>query len=411
MHASSLENMRRCVDWYLPAGPLRVVDLGSANVNGSYKDLLPEAANYTGLDLEAGPGVDVVLDDPYHLPLEDSSVDLVLSGQMLEHCGHFWRVFDEIARVLKTEGLAFIIAPSAGPVHRYPVDCYRFYPDSYAAIADWAGLRLIHTWIAEEGPWKDIVGVFQKGGALQAVTGPPQRYAPLAANTPPDETRFEHVRGERPYLDVLKDIHRLLEPRRYLEIGVRRGKSLALSDAKTIAIDPDPARGDFAGNVDLYRCTSDDFFFFHADKLEGVKFDLAFIDGMHLVENVLRDFIQTERRMSKSGAIVIDDVLPNHPAQATRQRETRVWTGDVWRFAAILEEERPDLTLTWLDTAPSGLLLVTGLAPGNQRLMSRYNPIMRKLSERHGEEPHEDILGRRRAISPSAENLRKALGA
>jgi ubiquinone/menaquinone biosynthesis C-methylase UbiE len=81
---------------------------------------------FTEVSQEAGQGVDIVLTDVYHLPFEDGSVDIVLSGQMLEHCGQFWRVFNEIFRVLKPDGLAFVIAPSSGPVHRYPVDCYRF---------------------------------------------------------------------------------------------------------------------------------------------------------------------------------------------------------------------------------------------------------------------------------------------
>lgn len=411
MHLSSLDNMRRCIDWYLPEGRLRVADLGSANVNGSYRDLLPAEVDYTGFDLEAGPGVDVVLQDPYHLPLEDRSIDLVLSGQMLEHCGQFWRVFNEIERVLTPGGLAFIIAPSAGPVHRYPVDCYRFYPDSYAAIAEWAGLRLVHTWTAEEGPWRDMVGVFQKGGQLNAVTAPPERYPALNANITPADTPFETTAGERPYLHVLKDIHTILKPRHYLEIGVRKGKSLALSSARSIAIDPEPAHENFADNVDFYRCTSDDFFFFHQDRLEGVKFDLAFIDGMHLAENVFRDFIYTERCMQRSGAIIVDDVLPNHAEQATRERRTRVWTGDVWRFGAMLEEQRPDLTLTWLDTAPSGLLLITNLSPGNKHLMNRYNPIARRLADTREASVPKAVLQRERAISPSFDNLQKILRA
>ena len=41
VHASSMENMKRCIDWYLPEGPVRVIDLGAMDVNGSYKALLP----------------------------------------------------------------------------------------------------------------------------------------------------------------------------------------------------------------------------------------------------------------------------------------------------------------------------------------------------------------------------------
>lgn len=130
-----MENMARCIDLYKPRRGLDVVDLGACAVNGSYRSLFGEEDRYTGVDLEAGEGVDIVLDDPYRLPIDDGSVDLVISGQMLEHCEQFWRVFGEISRVLRPEGTAFVIAPSAGPIHRYPVDCYRFYPDAFQALA------------------------------------------------------------------------------------------------------------------------------------------------------------------------------------------------------------------------------------------------------------------------------------
>ena len=80
-----------------------------------------------------------------------------------------------------------------------------------------------------------------------------------------------------------------------------------------------------------------------------------------LAENVYRDFMNLEQFMDPAGVIVIDDVLPNHPLQAARIRQTRAWTGDVWRFAEVLAEMRPDLRLTWLDSFPTGLLLVQGL--------------------------------------------------
>lgn len=406
-----MENMRRCVDWYLPGGSPLVVDIGAADVNGSYRALLPAASRYVGVDLEPGPGVDLVLDDPYHLPFEDGSVDVILSGQMLEHCGQFWRVFSEVARVLRPEGLAFMIAPSAGPVHRYPVDCYRFYPDSFAACADWAGLRLVHSWTDERGPWRDIVGVFQRAGRLEARTEPPVPSVPEpAALSPHPDPAAEAGRGARPYLDVLKDLHAIVAPRTYLEIGVRKGASLALSTAPSIAIDPAPELASQGPDVALYRCTSDDFFFFHARAAVTRPVDLAFLDGMHLAEYLYRDFINVERIMRPGGAVVIDDVLPSHPVQARRERTSRAWTGDVWRFAELLAEKRPDLDLTWLDAAPSGLLLVTGLSPSNRVLWDNYNPLLRTLSETADRPVPAAILSRRAAVAPTAEALRKALG-
>ena len=64
MHNSSYQHMQRLVSTHLaPGSALKVVDIGSFDVNGSYRTLFTDPGwQYTGVDLEAGPGVDVVLD-------------------------------------------------------------------------------------------------------------------------------------------------------------------------------------------------------------------------------------------------------------------------------------------------------------------------------------------------------------
>lgn len=399
------------MEWY-GASDGKIVDLGAMNVNGSYRELFP-GADYVGVDLEEGPGVDVVLSDVYHLPFEDGSVDLILSGQMLEHCGQFWRVFSEIYRVLKPEGRAYLIAPSSGPVHRYPVDCYRFYPDSFAALAEWSGLRLVHSWTDERGPWRDIVGVFQKGGTLEQISEPrPMAVVANSHQLPHEDAAVERRAGARPYLDVLRELHDLIRPKMYLEIGVRKGSSLALAEGDAIAIDPDPHPDLAASNpaARLYRCTSDDFFFFHGDAAIARPIELAFIDGMHLAEFVYRDFMNLERYMDPQGVIVVDDVLPNHPLQAKRDRKSRVWTGDVWRFAELIAQKRPDLRLTLLDTSPSGLLLISRVNPKNRALWADFNKVARRLAEEADAAVPEYVLARRDAVAPTPEQIRKAAG-
>jgi hypothetical protein len=96
--------------------------------------------------------------------------------------------------------------------------------------------------------------------------------------------------------------------------------------------------------------------------------------------------------------IGVDDVLPNHPAQAERDRRTRVWTGDVWKLIPVLRRYRPDLVLAILDTSPSGCLLVGGLDPANRVLWDVYNPLLREAQG--WEAPPEEVLERRGAISP-----------
>ena len=60
--------------------------------------------------------MDVVVADPYDWrEVETGSIDVVACSQVLEHTEFFWITILEIARVLRPNGLAFIVAPGAGP--------------------------------------------------------------------------------------------------------------------------------------------------------------------------------------------------------------------------------------------------------------------------------------------------------
>lgn len=148
---------------------LVVIDIGSQDVNGSLKSVVPENNEYIGVDFVHGKGVDVVLDDPYTLPFEDNSVDIVLSSSCLEHSEFFWLLFLEMMRILKPSGLLYLNVPSNGNVHRYPVDCWRFYPDSAVALANWAqrngySTTLLESFVGQQRKdvWNDFVGIFVK---------------------------------------------------------------------------------------------------------------------------------------------------------------------------------------------------------------------------------------------------------
>ena len=49
----------------------------------------------------------------------------------------------QIYRKLKADGIICILAPFNLSEHRYPVDCYRYYPDGLKALATWAGFTVI----------------------------------------------------------------------------------------------------------------------------------------------------------------------------------------------------------------------------------------------------------------------------
>jgi SAM-dependent methyltransferase len=161
--------MKRCLNTYVAdtaaaeGDVLHVIDIGAMDVNGSYKQLLPpQGYSYTGVDMAPGKGVDVVVDNPYAYPFPDNSADIVMCGQMMEHCEYFWRAFSEMIRILKPGGYLFLIVPSQGHVHRYPVDCYRFLPDSFPALARLEGCVLVDQWQNTAAYWGDLVGVFRK---------------------------------------------------------------------------------------------------------------------------------------------------------------------------------------------------------------------------------------------------------
>jgi hypothetical protein len=211
----------------------------------------------------------------------------------------------------------------------------------------------------------------------------------------------EARRGARAYLEVLGEIHRFLQPQRYLEIGIRFGHSLCLATCEAVGVDPAPdLKVKLNPRTIAVTETSDDFF-----ARDNGKFDLIFIDGMHLFENVLRDFIHAEAIANLDGLIVIDDVLPNHPLQANRRRQTQTWTGDVWKIVPVLRTWRPDLKLTLLDTYPTGLLCVSGLNPENRSLPAAYPEI---LAAYGGDlDPEDEVLNRVGTAIPETEVVRK----
>lgn len=208
------------------------------------------------------------------------------------------------------------------------------------------------------------------------------------------------TRGSRGYLDVMKAIHRRLQPKLYFEVGIRHGRSLSLAGGSAIGVDPAPEISvPIQQRVKIFAKTSDDFFAQDAHESLSRPIDLAFIDGMHLFEFALRDFINIERYCGAASLVVFDDVFPAHPLQAARSRETQVWTGDIWRIVDILKRFRPDLILVPIDARPTGLLLVAGLDKNSRSLADHYDWI---TSDSPGVAPRppDYVLNRDGAWSP-----------
>lgn len=185
------------------------------------------------------------------------------------------------------------------------------------------------------------------------------------------------------YHDFLAALHQQLRFGWYLEIGSQTGRSLAKSRSPSIAVGPAfRIKYDVAGNkpqLHLFQQTSDDFFAAGQLKTLKAKPGFAFLDGVHLFEYLLRDFINTEAAASPTSVIALHDCCPFGHPMTTRDLDNiprGAWTGDVWKLIPILQEYRPDLSLQVLDCAPTGLVVISDLKPQNRLLGQNYDKIV-----------------------------------
>lgn len=194
------------------------------------------------------------------------------------------------------------------------------------------------------------------------------------------------------YMTVLGRFHGSLRPRTYVEIGVRWGNSLAMARTGTraIGIDPRPRiEVDLVSRPKLFPMPSDDFFesFDLLKELDDPRLALAFIDGLHVFEQVLRDFIHLERYADDKTVVLIHDCLPIARLAASREPLTQFWSGDVWKIVPCLKKYRPDLKIGIIPARPSGLGLVTNLDPKSTVLIDRLAEI---TAEYQGRQLHYD---------------------
>lgn len=129
----------------------------------------------------------------------------------------------------------------------------------------------------------------------------------------------------------------------YLEIGVQHRlvnyDKIACHDK--YGVDPYPM-------TDInYKMTSDAFF---ATLPKDVSFDIVFIDGLHLHEQVIKDINNSLDRLRPNGTILVHDTLPLEAKWQERVDNGEFWTGDVWKAIAQLRVERRDLHIQTIDT-------------------------------------------------------------
>jgi hypothetical protein len=146
--------------------------------------------------------------------------------------------------------------------------------------------------------------------------------------------------------DIINYLIRKYGYTKYLEIGVEDGESLSQVNCPSItSVDPN-------ANINVtHRMTSDQFFSTMSSSATASSFDIIFIDGLHVADQVERDITNSLRHLSPNGTIVVHDV---NPPSEWHQRDyaealkngCRQWNGTVWKAFLTFRARKDLLTYT-----------------------------------------------------------------
>ncbi|MDD4109936.1 MAG: class I SAM-dependent methyltransferase [Clostridia bacterium] len=143
--------------------------------------------------------------------------------------------------------------------------------------------------------------------------------------------------------DIINHFIKYYNYKKYLEIGVYTNKNFhdIIIDIKH-GVDPRPCCNDCT-----YRMTSDEFF----KQIDPfLKYDIIFIDGLHLTEQVDKDIQNALDHLSENGTIILHDCNPPSEQQQDRNKRYGGWTGDVWKSVAKIRMNHDDLLVYVIDT-------------------------------------------------------------
>ncbi len=142
MHDTAYRFARQHAGEHGPYG--RVIEFGSLDINGSPRRLFPGDVDYLGVDVQAGPGVDLVRDVT---ELAEEPADLVVCMEVLEHAPAKAGIIAAAARHLVPGGHLILTAacdPRAphSAIDEQPIRVHEFYAN---VDPDWLSVVLVET--------------------------------------------------------------------------------------------------------------------------------------------------------------------------------------------------------------------------------------------------------------------------
>lgn len=128
--------------------------------------------------------------------------------------------------------------------------------------------------------------------------------------------------------DLIKYLINKNNYKNYLEIGCDQNQLFSKIEIENkTGVDPESG-----GNI---KTTSDDFFLNNTG-----KFDIIFIDGLHMYEQVKKDIINSVNCLNDDGIVLVHDCMPDSMAKQAVPRFKMKWNGDVWKAIVDLRQNK-----------------------------------------------------------------------
>jgi hypothetical protein len=142
-----------------------VLVIGAGDKVSYYKKIFEKASILVISDVHGQFGADIIL-DAHQIPFKNESFDIILAGQVLEHCIQPWQVADEIQRVAKLGAIIQVETPFNFPYHAPPFDFFRF---TFTGLRSLFNRCQLADYTITEGNWS-TVAVFLSNSFLVATS-------------------------------------------------------------------------------------------------------------------------------------------------------------------------------------------------------------------------------------------------
>jgi len=100
--------------------PYKVLEIGSLDINGSIRSIFSDAESYLGIDMQEGPGVDLVTNAATFIT--DELVDVIVCCEVFEHTGEWPQILETSYKNLNTNGILIGTAAGEGRAPHSAID-------------------------------------------------------------------------------------------------------------------------------------------------------------------------------------------------------------------------------------------------------------------------------------------------